>query len=117
MKMNRGTAARTSSFMSPMVWSTTRQKTMPPSAKSPNASERTVSVAAMGVEQSFHEPALFQKIAHEDEQGHRGEDLLLHESDGLEHNPAEDHAAKREVPERQREDRQRRGYGRGTVVP
>ena len=55
------------------------------------------------MEQPLHETALLQEVAHEDEQGHRDEDLLLDESDGVEYGQIEDHVAKREgSPTRER---------------
>ncbi len=63
------------------------------------------------MEEPLHEPALLQEVAHEDEQGHRDEDLLLHESDGLEHDQVEDHVAERQVAEPDGEEHQREDDG------
>ena len=48
MKTKSGTAARTSSFISPMAWKYIRGKTTSPSQKKPKNTARMIRVKAMG---------------------------------------------------------------------
>jgi hypothetical protein len=64
---------------------------------------------AEGREQALHEAGLLGDETHEDEERHRGEQLLLHEPDGLEVGEVEDRGAEREVAEGEGEKQQREG--------
>jgi hypothetical protein len=73
---------------------------------------------AESLEQSFHHAGLVADVAHEDEQGHRHEFVLLHHAEGLqvgevEHLRAQAHVAEDQGEEQQREaDRQADEDGR-----
>ena len=60
-------------------------------------------------EQSLHQPGLLGHVAHEDEQRHRRQQLLLHQADDLEIGEIENRAAHAEITEYEREEEQREG--------
>src|SRR5207247_5995514 len=59
--------------------------------------------------QPLHQARRLGDEAHEEEQRHRGEHLLLHQPDGLEVGQVEHHLAQGKVAEAQREEQQREG--------
>ena len=60
-------------------------------------------------EQPLHQPRLLGDEAHEDEQRHRRQQLLLHHADGLEVGEVEHRRAQAEVAEGEGEEQQREG--------
>ena len=64
---------------------------------------------AEGREQPLHQARLLGDEAHEDEERHRRQQLLLHHADGLEVGEVEDRRTHAEVAERERQEQQREG--------